>query len=311
MRVVRPFTCIILAVAALFVPQRAEARKTHTSLAEIERGLGPHGRWLEIEGADRAWMPDQKRVGMEFRPYVSQGHWVSSPKGWIFHSDFDWLQPAFHYGRWWQDARWGWVWIPDAQWAPAWVEWRNGAGYTGWIPKSPAGLTYDNDVLYRNWAFVPDSELFARNLKPYLVAPSWATTYFGNTVEIPPASGAAYSAGPSPALIAKAARAPVPLASQVDHVGKTKTAHKAPVRKSHTHDAKQAEHAQTGTGAADKDAHASRKHRTRHHTSVASHTEPGPAEHEAHRSPDGKLTIPGVGTFSRTVPESKPTTEAK
>lgn len=56
---------------------------------------------------------------------------------------------AFHYGRWFSHARYGWCWWPDRVWAPSWVNWRYSGDYCGWAPLPPAacyspgfGFTY-------------------------------------------------------------------------------------------------------------------------------------------------------------------------
>ena len=43
-----------------------------------------------------------------------------------------WGVVTYHYGRWYEDPREGWVWVPGSTWAPAWVSWREGGGYCGW-----------------------------------------------------------------------------------------------------------------------------------------------------------------------------------
>ena len=76
----------------------------------------------------------RQRWDSDWRPYVDQGQWQYSDNGWSWHSDYSWGWAAFHYGRWTNDGRLGWVWVPDKVWGPAWVSWRLAYSSTGWAP---------------------------------------------------------------------------------------------------------------------------------------------------------------------------------
>lgn len=114
------------------------------SFATFYNELSPYGDWIDAPVCGRrfgrVWRPSPRVAGPDFMPYETGGHWVPSDQGWVFQSDFDWGWATFHYGRWCDDQRFGWVWVPGDQWAPAWVEWRHGGGYVGWAPLPPAGV---------------------------------------------------------------------------------------------------------------------------------------------------------------------------
>jgi hypothetical protein len=104
------------------------------SESDFYEPLAPHGRWLDVAGYGRVWMPNG--VAADWRPYAD-GHWERTEAGWFWVSDEPWAWAAYHYGRWDSSPELGWFWIPQTQWAPAWVAWRRGGDYVGWAPLPP------------------------------------------------------------------------------------------------------------------------------------------------------------------------------
>lgn len=135
------------------------------SLSVFFQALAAAGQWIDMPvcGAyhGRVWSPDPWVVGPDFVPYRNAGRWVQTDVGWAFESDFDWGWATFHYGRWCDDARHGWVWVPGDEWAPAWVDWREGGGYVGWAPLPPRGA----GVEATRWIYA-DASVFAQGRVP-------------------------------------------------------------------------------------------------------------------------------------------------
>jgi hypothetical protein len=107
------------------------------------------------------WHPTSVEEG--WRPY-SNGRWVWTTDGWMWASNHTWGWAVFHYGRWWNSPRYGWVWMPGYVWAPAWVQWRISENHIGWCPLTPDarwnsefGISSGN-YSYRNrnadWVFI-------------------------------------------------------------------------------------------------------------------------------------------------------------
>jgi hypothetical protein len=111
--------------------------------------LSPYGTWIDYPQYGNVWSP-----GMEgdFRPYDTDGHWVSSAEGWAWLSDYSWGWAPFHYGRWFYDDMYGWLWVPGYYWAPAWVTWGMVDDYYCWAP-----LTPDIDISSHFNAYMPNS----------------------------------------------------------------------------------------------------------------------------------------------------------
>ena len=118
--------------------------------------LSPYGRWIDVPGIGAAWVPAEASNPL-WRPYFDAGHWEYTDAGWFWQSDYPWGEIAFHYGRWINDARTGfvWAWAPAYDWAPSWVAWRyaEADGYMGWAPlpwearyEAGVGLTFRGGV---------------------------------------------------------------------------------------------------------------------------------------------------------------------
>ena len=96
--------------------------------------LEPHGDWREVGGYGYCWQP--RDVGPDWRPY-SDGRWVYTDAGWTWDSNEDFGWAVYHYGRWVDVGRVGWVWVPGTEWGPGWVSWRHSPQHTGWAPLPP------------------------------------------------------------------------------------------------------------------------------------------------------------------------------
>ena len=121
-------------VDAAPAPTAQPANVTHNYFND---SLSPYGTWIEVEGYGRCWQPTVVVVNRGWQPYGDRGRWVYSDAGWYWLSDYSWGATTFHYGRWFNHARWGWCWWPDSVWAPSWVSWRYSGDYCGWAPLPP------------------------------------------------------------------------------------------------------------------------------------------------------------------------------
>lgn len=99
--------------------------------------LEPHGSWREVGNYGYCWQPHRVEDG--WRPY-SDGRWVYTDAGWTWDSNEPYGWAVYHYGRWANVARVGWVWVPGTEWGPGWVSWRHSPRYVGWAPLPPEAL---------------------------------------------------------------------------------------------------------------------------------------------------------------------------
>jgi hypothetical protein len=151
------------------------------ALTDFHDVLSPYGSWEEDAAYGTVWVPSAERVGGDFAPYKTAGHWeLDTQDEWLWVSDYDdsfgWV--VFHYGRWvYTDAR-GWAWIPGRRYAPAWVAWQTGDpgyGYVGWAPMPPTyywrGGSYFWLDVYPSPYFVycPTSYVFYRDWHTHAV----------------------------------------------------------------------------------------------------------------------------------------------
>jgi hypothetical protein len=112
--------------------------------------LAPYGCWLDVSGYGYCWRPTITTP--RWRPYVD-GCWGWSSLGWTWQSNEPFGWATYHYGRWVNLSRHGWVWVPGHEWAPAWVSWRQSREYIGWAPLPPdrspcSGVYRDCDSHY-------------------------------------------------------------------------------------------------------------------------------------------------------------------
>lgn len=131
--------------------------------------LQPYGNWINYPGYGYVWQP---RQSSGFRPYESDGHWVSTVDGWAWASDQSWGWAPFHYGRWLNEPSIGWAWVPGYEWAPAWVTWGRYNDYYAWAPLAP-GINFSFGHTWRApdnyWSYVPNNCIQQRNLNRYIV----------------------------------------------------------------------------------------------------------------------------------------------
>jgi hypothetical protein len=88
--------------------------------------LGPYGEWVEINSEGSCWVPAVLNVKPDWRPFVDEGEWKYTDKGWYWSSEYPWGEIVFHYGRWFQHATYRWAWKPGIEWTPAPVDWMKG-----------------------------------------------------------------------------------------------------------------------------------------------------------------------------------------
>lgn len=136
--------------------------------------LSPYGRWFDVSGYGYCWRPTITTA--RWRPYVD-GCWVWSSLGWTWQSNEPFGWATYHYGRWVNLSRYGWVWVPGDEWAPAWVSWRQSRDYVGWAPLPPdrgpiSGVYRDCDSHYN---LGPTSYTFINTNQ--FVQPSYTTVY--------------------------------------------------------------------------------------------------------------------------------------
>jgi hypothetical protein len=123
-------------LAPLAPPVAMVAPETPT-IDYFQAQLTPYGHWIDVPEVGACWVPAEASLP-GWRPYADAGHWEFTDAGWYWRSDYSWGEIAFHYGRWLNDARTGfvWAWMPQYDWAPSWVSWRyaEADGCMGWAP---------------------------------------------------------------------------------------------------------------------------------------------------------------------------------
>lgn len=130
--------------------------------------LAGHGQWYEVAGHGQVWRP--AHMAMDWRPYT-QGRWSWQDEAWTWHSDYSWGQATFHYGRWLEHGRYGWVWIPGRTWGPAWVQWRSDADHIGWAPLGPQGWSLTTPASLA-WCFMERRHMGQRHVRRGQVRPA-------------------------------------------------------------------------------------------------------------------------------------------
>lgn len=152
--------------------------------------LAPFGRWFEVNGYGYCWRPTITVAG--WRPYVD-GCWVWSSLGWAWQSNEPFGWATYHYGRWVNLARYGWIWVPGNEWAPAWVAWRQSRDCVGWAPLPPepgviSGVYRDCDSRYglgpSSYTFINTTQ-FVSPTYIHIYAPvTRQTTIFRHSVNV-------------------------------------------------------------------------------------------------------------------------------
>ncbi|NBV25223.1 MAG: hypothetical protein EBS05_25315, partial [Proteobacteria bacterium] len=192
--------------------------------------LSPYGKWVLVPDLGYCWQPTVATVDPGWRPYGPRGHWVDTDCSWYWESDYSWGWAPFHYGRWAQHGRFGWVWMPDTVWAPAWVSWRHNNDYCGWAPLPPAahyrpglGLSYfdgrigvslEFGLRHDQYTFVQNSHFYDRHPYQHAAAPAQVVNIYQNTTVVnnytTVNNTTIINHGASYAAVSKAATAPVP-----------------------------------------------------------------------------------------------------
>jgi hypothetical protein len=162
--------------------------------------LAPYGSWMYVGGYGWCWQPTVVVSSGGWRPYCDAGRWYWSDSGWYWHSDYSWGWAPFHYGRWFQHGRAGWLWCPGNVWGPSWVSWRYTDGYCGWAPLPPAacwsvgvGFTYHGSAVAmgfefgltgRHYAWVPTQRFCDYNLRRHCEPVERAQVIYHNSTVI-------------------------------------------------------------------------------------------------------------------------------
>ncbi len=175
---------LIFACSAALPISSARARISGDVYVSFRADLAPYGEWFEYGAYGWVWRPGHVHHG--WRPYVD-GHWVLTDAGWTWVATEPWGWTPYHYGRWFDDASYGWVWVPGDEWAPAWVSWQSGGGYVGWAPLPPwagwsgAGIATDVYIEPRTYSFVPARSFVALDVGRYVVPIERNTVVIRNT----------------------------------------------------------------------------------------------------------------------------------
>jgi hypothetical protein len=185
--------------------------------------LEPYGRWFEVNGYGYCWRPTITVAG--WRPYVD-GCWVWSSYGWAWQTNEPFGWATYHYGRWVNLARYGWIWVPGSDWAPAWVAWRQSRDCVGWAPLPPepgafSGVYRDCDSRYglgpNSYTFINTNQFVSSSYINVYAPVTRQTTIFQHSVnvtQIVPSRGQGHAfthhGGPPRTQIEQACGRPVP-----------------------------------------------------------------------------------------------------
>ncbi len=170
------------------------------NITYFENTLAPYGTWVDVPDYGRCWQPTVVIINRDWRPYSDRGRWAYTSAGWYWQSDYSWGWAPFHYGRWHQDHRVGWVWVPGSTWGPAWVSWRYTDSYYGWAPLPPTahyvsgvgfryrgshvGINFDFGLRDDCYTFIPSSRFCDPTPYRYYAPRSHSRTIYQNSVVI-------------------------------------------------------------------------------------------------------------------------------
>jgi len=152
--------------------------------------LAPYGRWMDVSGYGYCWRPTLTTA--RWKPYVD-GCWVWSSMGWTWQSNEPFGWATYHYGRWMNLSRHGWVWVPGSEWAPAWVSWRQSRDHVGWAPLPPdrgsiSGVYRDCDTQYNlgpsSYTFITTNHFVQPSYTTYCAPVMQNTTIFQSSVNV-------------------------------------------------------------------------------------------------------------------------------
>ncbi|MBL9132066.1 MAG: hypothetical protein JNG86_12760 [Verrucomicrobiaceae bacterium] len=153
--------------------------------------LAPHGRWLDVSGYGLCFQPRVAKTRV-WRPYVD-GCWAWTSLGWAWQSNEPFGWATYHYGRWIELTRHGWIWVPGSEWAPAWVAWRQSRDHVGWAPLPPergvcGSVQRDCDSRYglgpASYTFISTTNFIQPSYTTICHPVSYNTTIFRHTVNI-------------------------------------------------------------------------------------------------------------------------------
>lgn len=190
-------TTYVIAMAVLVISLQSYASgQSPDSMADTDKqladsvsyqqfydALSPYGRWIDYPGYGYVWSPNIA----DFRPYYTDGYWVSTDLGWCWNSGYNWGWAPFHYGRWFYETGYGWLWLPGYQWAPSWVMWRTSPDYYGWAPLPPGpniGISVSVTIPFEHWTFVDHRYITARDFRPYAIDERKTEIIYKNTTII-------------------------------------------------------------------------------------------------------------------------------
>ncbi len=204
---------VFLAAGFSSIPIKTRAQAS-ISFQVFYNDMSPYGSWVNYPRYGYVWVPTSVPYG--FRPYSTGGHWVYTPDGWTWVSDYPWGWAAFHYGNWFYDDTYGWMWLPGYEWAPAWVTWGEYEDNYCWAPIAPGidiGVSFTS---YRPpsycWTFVPRSYITSANISHYYINHQ-NTTVINNITVINNVNreggGRAFVRGPQPQNVERYTHAPV------------------------------------------------------------------------------------------------------
>lgn len=147
------------------VTQSTPSTTTSITYQDFYDGLSPYGLWINYPVYGNVWRP---QLGVDFRPYDTNGHWTYTDYGWTWVSDYNWGWAPFHYGRWLYDDIYGWLWIPGYEWSPAWVTWGYTENYYCWAPLMPGislGVNYSEWTPHSiYWNAIDKAHIYDRNI---------------------------------------------------------------------------------------------------------------------------------------------------
>jgi hypothetical protein len=140
-------TTIALLTLLSFGPAMTSSQ-AEVSVSLFYDQLEPYGEWMDVADYGYVWHP--RDAGDDWRPYTD-GRWAYTDAGWTWVSDEPYGWAVYHYGRWANLDRVGWVWVPGTEWGPAWVSWRKSERHVGWAPLPPEA-TFRVNVAIGSWA---------------------------------------------------------------------------------------------------------------------------------------------------------------
>ncbi len=170
--------CASLLLLFSFAPSSASARDA-VSINFFYNNLEPYGNWREVGDYGYCWQPND--VDRDWRPY-SEGRWLYSDAGWTWDGDEPFAWAVYHYGRWANVERIGWIWIPGTEWGPGWVSWRHSDDYVGWAPLPPEAR-FRQSTGFRGWVddyynigpssycFIANRDFGSRRLRSVFINP--------------------------------------------------------------------------------------------------------------------------------------------